>query len=121
MKKKTASALLTSVTSKLLLAKLSQDGLYSREIRKYATNEKRNVAEVRLRPTNPSFDSIGKKRELLMGISRRMAARPKRILATNNSPATPASARIGSGRDHIGSVKFFRLRLMIQDLQRAVW
>ena len=41
-----------------------------------------------------------KKRVLITGMIRRTVARPKRIFATNNSPAIAACARTGSGRDH---------------------
>src|SRR5271169_3054916 len=60
-----------------------------------------------------SFGSTGKNRELVTGMSRRRVARHKRIFATNNSPATPASARTGSGRDQSEPKKFLKLRFII--------
>jgi hypothetical protein len=58
--------------------------------------ERKNVPDVRLRPTMASFGSAGKNIELITGMSRRTVARHNRIFATNSSPATPASARTGS-------------------------
>src|SRR5271170_5034015 len=62
--------------------------------------ETKKVPKVRLSPTMASFGSTGKNTVLIAGMSRRTVAKHNRIFATNNSPATPASARTGSGRDH---------------------
>src|SRR5271166_408782 len=75
--------------------------------------ETRNVPKVRLRPTMLSFTSTGKNRVLISGISRRSVARHKRIFATSNSPATPASARTGSGRDQSEPKRFLKLRFIV--------
>jgi hypothetical protein len=45
-------------------------------------------------------------------MSKRMLARHKRIFATNNSPATPAAAKTGSGRDHRDPMVFLRRKFI---------
>lgn len=46
-------------------------------------------------------------------------ARPRRTFATNNSPATAAWARTGSGRDHRDATDLLRLKF-IWGLQRGL-
>src|SRR5271166_2259955 len=113
-----ASAALTRETSKAVVAKLIQLGLYSREIRKKTVSESKKVAEVRLRPTRLSFLSKRKNTESMAGMSSRRLARPKRTLATRSSPATPASARTGSGRDQKDAGRFLKVRFIF-DLRRV--
>src|SRR5579864_4262085 len=72
----------------------------------------RNVPAVRLKPTIFSFGSTGKNSESSTGMSRRMLASHSRILATNNSPETPAAAKTGSGRDHRDPMVFLKLKFM---------
>src|SRR6266852_7659219 len=60
-------------------------------------------------PTSPSFRSTGKNRELITGMSRSNVARDSRTFATNSSPATPASARTGSGPDQNDCEKSLKL------------
>lgn len=80
---------------------------------KYTVKARKNVPDVRLRPTRPSFGPTGKNSELITGMSNRTVASDKRIFATNSSPATPASARTGSGRDHSDSKKFVNLGFIV--------
>src|ERR1700691_4156283 len=74
--------------------------------------ERKNVAHESVSPTIFSLGSTEKKRVSRIGMSSRSVARPTRTFATNNSPATAACARTGSGRDHTELRKLLKLRLI---------